>query len=460
MSLSRSDLHSYQEYSVNRIDQLPVLMLMLDCGLGKTVISLTAIDDLMFDYFMIIKVLIICPLRVCNVWKEEAENWEHLKYLKVKVCTGTEKQRLQAFQEDADIYVLNRENLEWLVDKSGIKLDFSMIILDEISSFKNHKAKRSRAFLKMRPYADRIVGLTGTPTSNGLMDLFSMYRCLDMGKRLGRFITAYRTNYFLPDKYNGNIVYSYKPREGAEEQIYDRISDITVSMKACDYLQMPELIEVNYPVTMDEKESKLYEQFRKDLVLSLAGNDITAANAAVLSGKLMQMASGCIYDDEGSAKVIHDKKLQALEDITESMCGKQFLVVYWFRFDVERIEEMFDRLSITHARINSDDNIRKWNEGGHFQVGLLNPAQAGHGVNLQKGSNTMIWYTTPHSLELVQQTNCRIFRQGQKAGTVVIQHIVTTGTIDEDILKSLSRKETTQAALIDAVKANLEEVFV
>ena len=375
--------------------------------------------------------------------------------LKYSVAVGTETERLSALRKPADIYLINRENVQWLVTESGIPFDFDMVVIDELSSFKNHQTKRFKALMKVRPKVKRIVGLTGTPSSNGLMDLWAEFRLLDMGERLGRFIGQYRTSYFRPDKQNGQVVFSYKPLPGAEKQIYGKISDITISMKSDDHLQMPELINSRYTVYLSEKEDSHYADLKKDLVLQLPDGEITAANAASLSGKLSQMANGAIYTDAGETVAIHERKLDALEDIIEAANGKPVLVAYWFRHDLERITERLQKLKIPYSRLDTDGSIRKWN-AGEIPVALIHPASAGHGLNLQGGGNTLVWFGLTWSLELYQQTVARLWRQGQESETVVVQHIITKGTIDERIMKALSEKDTTQAALIDAVKADLK----
>lgn len=400
--------------------------------------------------------LIIAPLRVAKVtWSDEIKKWDHLSHLRYSVAVGSEKERLEALKADADIYVINRENIQWLVEKSKLPFEFDMVVIDELSSFKNRNSKRFKAFMQVRPRVKRIVGLTGTPSPNGMMDLFAQFKCLDMGARLGRFITQYRNAYFVPDRMNGQIVYSYALRPEAEEQIYDKISDITISMKALDYLQMPELVETRYPVYMDEKEDAQYEQLKTDMILAYKeDDDITAANAAALSGKLCQMANGAVYSESGEAVHIHDRKLDALEDIIEAANGKPVLVAYWFKHDLERICKRLDSLKIEYARISSPSSIEMWNKG-EFAVGLIHPAAAGHGLNLQSGGSHIVWFGLTWSLELYQQTNARLWRQGQKNKTVVVQHIVTAGTIDEDILDALTNKDASQKRLINAVKAHL-----
>ena len=443
--------HDYQRYAAEFIITHPVAALLLDMGLGKTSITLTAINDLLFDSFEVHKVLVVAPLRVArDTWSAEIEKWEHLKNLHYSVAVGTEQERLNALRTPADIYIINRENIQWLVEESGLPFDFDMAVIDELSSFKNHQSKRFRAFMKSRPKLKRIVGLTGTPAGNGLMDLFAEFKLLDMGERLGRLIGLYRNTYFQPDKRNGMVIYSYKPLPNAEQQIYDKISDITISMKAADHLKMPELISSEYTVQLSEKEKEKYDQLKKDLILATEDNEVTAANAASLSNKLSQMANGAVYSDDESVIEIHDRKLDALEDIIESMNGRPLLVAYWFKHDLERIRKRFEI-----REIKSSADISDWNSG-KIPVALIHPASAGHGLNLQSGGSVLMWFGLTWSLELYQQTNARLWRQGQTADTVVIQHIIAKGTIDEQIMKALKSKDTTQAALIAAVKADLE----
>ena len=372
-----------------------------------------------------------------------------MKNLKYSIAVGTEQERLAALNADADIYIINRENVQWLIEKSGVPFDFDMLVVDELSSFKNHQAKRFKALMKVRPKVKRVVGLTGTPSSNGLMDLFAEFKLLDMGARLGRFIGQYRNAYFSPDKRNGQIIYSYKPLPDAEQQIYEKISDITISMKSTDHLKMPELISTQYEVELLEDEKKKYEELKKDLILQLPDGEITAANAASLTGKLSQMANGAVYSDDESILEIHQRKLDALEDIIESANGKPVLVAYWFRHDLERIKKRFVVREIKTSR-----DIADWNNGS-IPVAAIHPASAGHGLNLQSGGSALVWFGITWSLELYQQTVARLWRQGQTANTVVIQHIVTVGTIDEHIMQALERKDASQAALIEAVKAEI-----
>ena len=420
-------------------------------------ITLTAIEKLMYQEFEVRKPLIIAPLRVArDTWPAEIQKWDHLEGMTWSVITGTAQERLAALRKKADIYIINRENVQWLVEQSGMPFDYDMLVIDELSSFKSWQAKRFKALMKVRPFVKRVVGLTGTPTSGGLMDLFAEFRLLDLGQRLGRFIGQYRNTFFRPDRMNGPIVYSYKPLPGAEEEIYRRIGDITISMKACGHLKMPELITTNYEVEMSPAEQKVYEAMKEELVLSLPDGEVTAANAAVLTGKLLQMSSGAIYSDDGSVIHIHDRKLDALEDILEGMNGRPLLVGYWFKHDLLRITERLSKIGIPFERLDSEASMKRWN-AGQIQVGLAHPASTGHGLNLQEGGSTICWFSPTWSLELYQQMNARLYRQGQKAETVVIMHIVTKGTVDSRVLKALSEKGRIQEALIDAVKAEVKQ---
>ena len=440
--------HDYQKYAIEYIKSHPITALFLDMGLGKTVTTLTAIRDLMYDAFEVKRVLVIAPLRVArDTWPDELRKWDHLKELTCSVVVGTVAERRRALQQDADIYIVNRENLAWLYENS--RLDFDMVVLDELSSFKNAQSKRFKAMKAMRPKVKRIVGLTGTPSGNGLMDLWAEFRLLDMGERLGKYISQYLSLYFKPDKRNGMVVFSYKPLPGAEEVIYHQIADITVSMKANDYLEMPKLVSVAKEVTLSEKEKKRYDELKKSLVLELPGGEVTAANAASLTMKLSQMANGAIYTDDKNVVSIHDRKLDALEDLVESANGQPVLVAYWFKHDKDRIQKRMEARELKESQDFADWNARK------IPVALIHLASAGHGLNLQQGGSILIWFGLTWSLELYQQTNARLWRQGQQSRTVIIQHIVAKGTIDERILKVLEHKDGTQAALIDAVKADL-----
>ena len=442
--------HEYQSYATEFILSHPISAVFLEMGLGKSVITLSAIFDLCLDSFLVCKVLVIAPLRVArDTWPAEIKKWDHLKGLSYSVAVGTEKERIDALKKQSTLYIINRENVDWLVHKSGIPFHFDMVVIDELSSFKSYGAKRFKSLLKVRPSVKRIVGLTGTPSSNGLMDLWAEFRILDLGQRLGRYISHYRNTYFKPDKRNAQIIFSYKPLQGAEEEIYKQISDITISMKSTDYLKMPEYVSNEVFVTLSDKEWKVYSDFKEDMVANLGDEDIDAVNAAVLSGKLLQMANGAVYDSENKTHVIHDKKLDALEDLIEGANGKPVLVAYWYKHDLERIKDRFPV-----RQIQSSKDIEDWNNS-KIPIAVIHPASAGHGLNLQSGGSTLIWFGLTWSLELYQQTNARLYRQGQR-DTVIVHHIITKNTIDEDVLLALTKKEKTQDALIDAVKANLE----
>ena len=441
--------YEYQQYATGFIEKNEVAAIFLECGLGKSVITLTAIKNLIAKG-EVKKVLVIAPLRVGKTtWPDEIEKWEHLKGLTYSVAIGTVKERESALRKNADITIINRENVEWLIAKSGVPFDYDMVVIDELSSFKSYKAKRFKYLLKARPTVERIVGLTGTPSSNGLMDLWAQFRLLDLGERLGRYITRYREGYFTPDKRNAQVVFSYKPLPGAEEKIYDKIGDITISMKAKDYLKMPDLVMNTVKVKMSDKDGAIYEQLKDDMFIDIREEEIDVANAAALSNKLQQLANGAIYGADKKVIRIHDGKLDALEDLIESANGKPALVAYWFKHDLERIKERFPFV----REIKTPDDIKAWNKG-EILVGIIHPASAGHGLNLQQGGSTMIWFGLTWSLELYQQTIARLYRQGQTK-TVVVHHIVTEGTIDELMLVSLDRKEKRQDALIDAVKAQI-----
>ena len=439
--------YDYQTFATNFVLEHPACGLILDMGLGKSVITLTALWSLLLDSFDVGKVLVVAPKRVAeNTWPTELKKWEHLDGLTWSLVLGSEKDRRAALQRRAKIYIINRENVTWLVD--NYRWDFDTLVIDELSSFKSSKAQRFRALKRVRPRINRVIGLTGTPQPNGLLDLWPQMYLLDMGQRLGRFVGGYRERFFLPDKRNREVIYSYKPKEGAEEKIYELISDICISMKAADYLDMPELVASRVEVQMNAKEQKLYEGFERDMVLHLKDGDLDAVNAAALSGKLVQMANGAVYGENRKVHHIHDRKLDALEDIIEAANGKPLLVAYWYKHNLERIRQRFEVRTIDTPR-----DIADWNRG-ELPVALIHPASAGHGLNLQDGGSTIVWFGLTWSLELYQQLNARLWRQGQKH-TVVIQHIVAAGTHDEDIMNALEKKDMSQTALIAAVKARI-----
>ncbi len=440
--------HNYQQFATDFILNQNICCLMLDMGLGKTVITLTALWQLALDSFDVSRVLVIAPKRVAeDTWPKELAKWEHLTGLTASLVLGSAAERETALQRKAFLYIINRENVVWLVKNHY--WDFDMVVIDELSSFKSNKAERFKAMKKVRPMVTRIVGLTGTPAPNTLLDLWPQMYLLDMGQRLGRFIGGFRDRFFLPDKRNREIIYSYKPREGAEDAIYALISDICISMKAADYLDMPERIDNRIEVSMSPKERKLYDDFQKDMVLSIGDEELDAANAAALSNKLLQMANGAVYGEDKKVIPIHDRKLDALEDLVEAANGKPLLVAYWYKHDLQRIKARFK-----NARcIDTAKDIDDWN-AGKIPLALIHPASAGHGLNLQDGGCTIVWFGLTWSLELYQQLNARLWRQGQKH-TVVIHHIVTKGTHDEDVMRALENKDTRQSALIEAVRARI-----
>lgn len=440
--------HNYQQFATDFILNQSICCLMLDMGLGKTVITLTALWQLALDSFDVSRVLVIAPKRVAeDTWPKELAKWEHLTGLTSSLVLGSAAERKAALQRKAFLYIINRENVAWLVKNHY--WDFDMVVIDELSSFKSNKAERFKAMKKVRPMVIRIVGLTGTPAPNTLLDLWPQMYLMDMGQRLGRFIGGFRDRFFLPDKRNREIIYSYKPREGAEDAIYALISDICISMKAADYLDMPERIDNRIEVSMSPKERKLYDDFQKDMVLSIDDEELDAANAAALSNKLLQMANGAVYGEDKKIIPIHDRKLDALEDLVEAANGKPLLVAYWYKHDLQRIKARFK-----NARcIDTAKDIDDWN-AGKIPLALIHPASAGHGLNLQDGGCTIVWFGLTWSLELYQQLNARLWRQGQKH-TVVIHHIVTKGTHDEDVMWALENKDTRQSALIEAVRARI-----
>lgn len=424
-------------------------------GMGKTVSTLTAIDELLF-LGDINKVLVIAPLRVAeDTWSTEVQKWDHLKNLKISKVLGTPKQRVKALDTKADIYVTNRENVDWLVRYCFNKWPFDMCVIDELSSFKSSKAKRFRSLRKVRPYFKRIVGLTGTPAPNSLIDLWPQMYLLDGGKRLGRTIGSYRQQYFTPGNRNQFVVYNWNLKEGAAEAIENKISDICVSMKAKDYLSLPERIDNIININLPEVAMKKYKELEKDLVLELGQDDITAANAAVLTNKLLQMANGAIYAENYNVVEIHQEKLKALLEIIEAANGKPVLIFYGFRHDFDRIVEFLKTKKIKAVGLKDSVDIKRWNEG-RIPVLLVHPASAGHGLNLQYGGSIITWFGLTWSLELYQQANARLHRQGQKE-TVVINHIVAKGTVDEDVMKSLGNKEVNQNMLLEAVKARIQK---
>lgn len=444
--------HEYQRFAIEKIIELPETGLLMDMGLGKTVITLTAINSLMYDMFEVSKVLVIAPKRVAeDTWTTEAGKWDHLQHLRISRVLGNQKERLAALASDADIYVINRENVVWLVEQCRKSWPFDMIVVDELSSFKSNQAKRFKALKQVRPMASRFVGLTGTPAPNGLLDLWPQMYLIDRGERLGKNITGYRNRYFYPGKSNGFVVYSYEPKPGAEEAIQQRIADICISMKAEDYLHMPELIVNDIPVYMDPAEVDRYQELEREKLMAVDGEQITALNAAAVYNKLLQMANGSVYTDDNTVVDIHSKKLEALAEILDTSNGQPVLVFYNFRHDYDRLMSAFKNYKPRTLRCQTD--IRDWN-AGRVPLLLAQPASMGHGLNLQSGGHIIVWYGLNWSLELYQQANARLYRQGQKQG-VIIHRLVTKGTVDEEVIKRLESKDVTQDSLLAALKARI-----
>ena len=445
--------HPYQQYAIEYIEEHPTAALFLECGLGKTAITLSALYSLMFDSFEVKRCLIVAPLRVArDTWPAEIEKWDHLKGLTFEVAVGDEKTRIaaikNAMRNNTRIVIINRENVPWLI--ANTPWIYDMVVLDELSSFKSSKALRFKALRKIRPRIERIVGLTGTPAPNGYMDLWAQFRILDQGERLGKFITHYREEYFNLDPFKKFADYEIKP--DSAKRINDKISDITVSMQAVEHLKMPELLKQQEIITMSESEYGRYQELKRKKVLQLGDEKVTAKNAASLCGKLSQLANGAIYDEDGKILEVHERKLDALEDLIEEANGKPTLVAYWFRHDYERIKKRIPGV----REIKTSEDIKDWNDK-KIRVGLIHPASAGHGLNLQQGGSYMIWFGLTWSLELYEQTNARLWRQGQKSQTVVIKHIIAKGTVDEMIYEALINKHVTQSALMNAVRAQIEE---
>ena len=444
--------HEYQRFAIEKIIELPEAGLLMDMGLGKTSITLTAINSLMYDMFEVSKVLVIAPKRVAeDTWTTEAGKWDHLQHLRISRVLGSQKERLAALAADADIYVINRENVVWLVEQYKKSWPFDMIVVDELSSFKSNQAKRFKALKQVRPMASRFVGLTRTPAPNGLLDLWPQMYLIDRGERLGKNITGYRNRYFYPGKSNGFVVYSYEPKPGAEEAIQQRIADICISMKAEDYLHMPELIVNDIPVYMDPAEVDRYQELEREKLMAVDGEQITALNAAAVYNKLLQMANGSVYTDDNTVVDIHSKKLEALAEILDTSNGQPVLVFYNFRHDYDRLMSAFKNYKPRTLRCQTD--IRDWN-AGRVPLLLAQPASMGHGLNLQSGGHIIVWYGLNWSLELYQQANARLYRQGQKQG-VIIHRLVTKGTVDEEVIKRLESKDVTQDSLLAALKARI-----
>ncbi|SCW86198.1 SNF2 family N-terminal domain-containing protein [Paenibacillus tianmuensis] len=450
--------HQYQEYATARILDTPYIALLLEMGLGKTVSTLTAIDRLLNDYFDAERVLVIAPLRVADdTWAREVEKWDHLRHLRISKVLGSATVRRKALKADADIYVINRENVEWLVSEYGSRWPFDTVVIDELSSFKNSNSKRFRALRRVRPMMKRVIGLTGTPAPNSLMDLWPQIYLLDQGERLGKTITGFRDRYFTPGARSGHVVYDWKQKKEAEQRIYEAISDIAVSMKAEDWLELPERIDRVVLVKLSQEAQKLYKKLENDLLLPYADADVVAQTAAVLSNKLRQMASGAVYDEDRGVKDIHEAKLDALEDIIEAAQGKPVMVFYDFKHSLSRIQQRFPQARTLRKGKDGNEDIRAWNHD-EIPLLLLHPKSAGHGLNLQESScQTIVWYDQIWSLEEDQQANARVHRQGQTR-RIIVMRLVSEGTMDEETVDALERKATGQNELMEAVKARIQKV--
>ena len=445
--------HEYQRIAIERVMENTHYGLLLDMGLGKTISTLYAIEQLMYDSFEVEKVLIIAPKKVAeSTWAQEARKWNQTKHLRVASILGSANDRIQAVESEADIYVMNRENVQWLYEYLTKKkqFPFDMLVIDESSSFKNPQAKRFKAMRKMRPLFKRIVILTGTPAPNTLMDLWAQMYLLDGGERLGKTITEYRTRYFRPDKTNGHIVYSYRLQQGADNVIYDKIQDICMSLKAKDYLNLPDRLDNVITIELTDKERELYREMERTHILTLVDEEISALNAAAVANKLLQMANGAIYNEDGEAIVIHRQKIERLKELVEVNEGKPILVFYNFKHDLESIKDAFPK----SVELKTDADVEEWNTG-NIQMLLAHPASAGYGLNLQAGGHIIVWYGLTWSLEQYQQANARLHRQGQQE-PVIVHHLVTKDTMDEQVMRALERKEVGQDALLEAIKYRKE----
>lgn len=450
--MARQTFHPYpyQAFAIQQILEKPAVGLFLDMGMGKTVITLTALQELLYDSFDISRVLVIAPKRVAETtWTDEVQKWEHLKDLTVVPILGSVRQRKAALKQKAEIYVINRENVVWLVETLGRYWFFDAVVIDEASSFKNHQARRFKALKTVRPRVHRMIELTGTPMPNGLMDLWSELFLLDRGERLGKTIGEYRRRYFTPGYGSGFVTYVWNPLPTAQQDIEAKISDICVSMKSEDYLDLPPLIYNEVKVKLSKSAMKQYRELERDFILQLDGSDIVASSAAALSGKLLQLANGAVYNEQGEVSEIHDAKLDALKELVDANEHKPILVFYWFQHDLKRLQKAFPY----GKRLDSAERIHQWNEG-KIRMLFVHPASAGHGLNLQFGGNIIVWYGLSWSLELYQQANKRLHRTGQKH-TVVVHHLIAEGTIDEQVMDALSKKKVTQDDILEAVKARI-----
>lgn len=446
--------HDYQRYCINRLLTDDALGLFLDLGLGKTVITLTAVNDLKYNRFAVGRTLVIAPKKVAEAtWGNEAAKWQHLKHMRIITVLGTAQQRIKALNTPGDVWVINRDNVAWLVEYYRNAWPFDMVVLDELSSFKNHQAKRFKVLTWVRPHIKRIVGLTGTPAPNGLLDLWAQVNLLDQGQRLERNITGYRTKYFEKN-YNGH---GYTAKPGADEVIQRKIADLCISMKAEDYIELPDSIVNVIPVVLDAKAQKQYNQLEKELLLEIDdGTEITATSAAVLSGKLLQLCNGALYDENRQVFEIHDNKIEAFMELVEQLNGKSALVFYSFQHDLARIKKALEKTSLRIRELKTPQDQLDWN-AGKVDILLAHPASAAYGLNLQDGGNHVVWFGLNWSLELYQQANGRLHRQGQKQ-KVILHHLVVQGGADEDVMKALEGKAATQDKLLDALKARIERI--
>ncbi|WP_077621550.1 DEAD/DEAH box helicase [Sediminibacillus massiliensis] len=449
--------HSYQKYNINRIIQNPAIALWLDMGLGKTAITLTAVNDLKYNRFEVNKILVVAPKKVAQgTWTNEARKWDHLQLLRFSIVLGSQQKRIRALNKPADIYIINRDNVVWLVDYYRNQWPFDMVILDESSSFKNHQSKRFKALKQVRPHIKRIVELTGTPAPNGLIDTWAQIYLLDQGERLGKRITGFRERYFEPDQRNRDRVFSYAPKDGAENKIHSLLNDIVVSMKAEDYIELPPVTYNSIPVILDEKAKKSYEKLEKEMLLEVDEAEITATSAAVLGGKLLQLCNGAVYDENRSIIDIHKNKLEAFLELIEALNGSPVLVFYSFQHDKDRIKKALEKTNLKVRELKTAQDEDDWNNK-EIDVLLAHPASAGYGLNLQKGGNHVVWYGLNWSLELYEQANARLVRQGQKE-KVFIHRLIVQGGMDENVEDALKGKAVTQNNLLAALKARIEKV--
>jgi SNF2 family DNA or RNA helicase len=449
--------HEYQKFCVEQMTEKPCLALWLECGLGKSLVTLLAIDDLKFRRWAVRRVLVIAPKKVCEAtWQDEAAKWKQTEGLRFSEILGTQKQRLAALQKEADIYIVNRENVQWLVDTCGKDWPFDMVVIDEASSFKNHQAKRFKKLKAVRPRIERLYELTGTPAPRNLEDLWAQVYLLDGGRRLGRTISAYRQQWFVPDQRNAQTIFSYKPIPGAKEDIQKRLSDICISMKAEDYLQMEDMVVDDIPVILDEPARKVYNVMEKELLFSVDEQTVDAATAAVLRNKLLQMSAGAVYDDDGDVVHIHDCKLEAFMELLESLDGQNALVFYAFKHDKQRLVEAMQRAKVNYREFSGPDDEKDWN-AGKISVLLAHPASCAYGLNLQQGGHHVVWFGLTDSLELYQQANARLHRQGQKE-PVIVHRLIVRDSVDEDVARGLLSKDAMQEELLQAMKARIEKV--